>query len=117
VTNSCYFRQHLSAEQPGFGGQTASLVVRETKPPGAELGTKDSVFLAQILNRVLLRLMDPPGNSNQQKAKRVQRIRHRFSSLSFPLGASICRDSACLQAVPVSGYYAVPEHYQIRKWC
>ena len=63
--NGCQFRQHPSSEPPGFGRQTATLVVGEAKPPIAELFAKDSIFLLQILDRVLLRLIHPSGNGYQ----------------------------------------------------
>lgn len=80
--DSCHFRQHLSSQQPGFDCQTAALIVGEAKPSTAELRTKDSVLLPQILDGVLLLLIHPSGYNKKQKAERVQRLRHRFSSLT-----------------------------------
>ncbi len=73
--NRCYFRQHFSSESPGFGGQAATLVVGQAKPPAAELSPQDSVLLPQILDGMLLLLIHPSGNSYKQKAERVQRLR------------------------------------------
>src|ERR1019366_4599376 len=104
--DGCHFRQHLSSEQPGLDCQTAALVVSEAKPPAAELNTKDSVFLAQILDRVLLLLIHPACNCKEQKAERIQCLRHRFSSLTF--SHLCCRPSPFrlrFQEVPVFGYY------------
>jgi hypothetical protein len=75
-----HFRQHLSSEQPGFHCQTPALIVSKAKPPAAKLSTKDSVFLTQILDGVLLLLIHPTGNGKKQKAERIQYLRHRFSS-------------------------------------
>jgi hypothetical protein len=65
VTIGCQFRQQPSSEQPGFFRQTATLVVGEAKPPIAKLFAKDSIFLLQIIDRVLLPLIHPSGNGNQ----------------------------------------------------
>jgi hypothetical protein len=54
-----------SSEPPGFGRQTATLVVGEAKPQIAKLFAKDSIFLLQILDRVLLRLIHPSDNGYQ----------------------------------------------------
>jgi hypothetical protein len=64
----------------GFDCQTAALIVGETKPSAAELGTRDSVFLPQVLYCVLLLLIHPTGNRKEQKAEWIQRLRHRFRS-------------------------------------
>jgi hypothetical protein len=92
--NGRHFRQHPSAQQPSFGCQAAALVVCEADPPAAQLGTKDSVFLAQILDRVLLLLIHPSSNSNQQKAERILPLRHRLSSL--PLSSRRLTPSAAV---------------------
>jgi hypothetical protein len=77
-----HFCQQPSSQRPGSDGQTAALIVGEAKPPRAELTAKDSVFLPQILNGVLLPLIHPSGNGQEQKAERVQCLRHRLSSLT-----------------------------------
>jgi hypothetical protein len=76
-----HFRQHFSSEQPGFYCQTPAPIVSKAKPSAAKLSTKDSVFLAQILDGVLLLLIHPTGNRKKQKPERIQYLRHRFSSL------------------------------------
>jgi len=83
--DGCHFCQHLSSEQAGFDCQAAALIVCETKPSSAKLMTKDSAFFLQILDSVLLLLIDPASDREQQKAERIQCFRYRFSSLTSPL--------------------------------
>jgi hypothetical protein len=91
--DGCHFGQHLCSEQPGLYCQTAALIIGEAKPSAAKLSTKDSVFLPQILDCVLLLLIHPAGNREEQKAERIQCSRHRFSSLT-PLTCAVV-DSSC----------------------
>jgi len=60
-----HFRQHLPPEQPGFYCQTVALIVGETKLSAAKLSTKDSVFLPQIFDCVLLLLIHPAGDREE----------------------------------------------------
>jgi hypothetical protein len=86
--DGCHFGQHLSSEQPGLYCQSAALIVDEAKSSAAKLSTKDSVFLPQILDCVLLRLIHPASNREEQKAERIQCSRHRSSSLT-PLTCAV----------------------------
>ena len=87
-----HFCQQPSSQRPGSDGQTAALIVGEAKPPRAELTAKDSVFLPQILNGVLLPLIHPSGNGQEQKAERVQCLRHRLSSLTSHTSSVLLTD-------------------------
>jgi hypothetical protein len=53
-------------------------MVGKAKPPAAELSTKDSVFLPQILDGVLPLLIHPSGYRKEKKAERIQYFHHRF---------------------------------------
>jgi hypothetical protein len=108
-----HFCQHPSSQQPGSDGQTAALVVGEAKPSAAELSTKDSVFLPQMLDGVLLLLIHPSGNSQEKKAERVQRLRHRFSSLTSHTRAAFHADRFGhavnqFQFLDITGFYRRP---------
>jgi len=51
-------------------------------PTAAKLSTKDSVLFPQIFDCVLLRLIHPVGNREEQKVERIKFFRHRFGSLT-----------------------------------
>ena len=74
-------RQHFSGDQAGFGCQTAPLFIREPKPTGSEVSTENPVLLPQVRNRVLLLLIHPARDCNEQKAEWIQRLRHVLSRL------------------------------------
>ena len=76
--NGCQFRQDLSCEQPGFAGQTATLIVGEAKPPVAELSTQDSIFLVQILeSRIVV------ADSSIPQRQSIENVTDPTSSASF----------------------------------
>ena len=60
-------------------------IIGKPEPAVAQLSTEDSVLLAQILDRVLLLLIHPSGDRQEQKAKRVEGLQHRFCRLPFQL--------------------------------
>ena len=68
--------QHFSADRPDFRFQTALPFVDKPKSPGSEVNPKDAVLLPQIRNRMLLLLIHPTIDCDEQKAKWVQRLRH-----------------------------------------
>ena len=63
--NRCQFLKRFPSDEPGFGRHAATLVVGEAKPPAAELGAKDSIFLAQVRDRMSLLLIHPSSNGDQ----------------------------------------------------
>ncbi len=79
------FGQHPSSHQPSFGGEAAALIVCEAKSSFAQLSPEYPVFFPQVFDRVLLLLIHPPGNNEQQKAERIYALRHRLSSLPLRL--------------------------------
>jgi len=107
VTRVATSAENLSSEQSSFGCQATTLVVGEAKMPTADLRAKDPVFLAQILDGVLLALIHPPGDRNQQKPERIRRLQHRFSSLSFLPKVNVRPASPPFPSVSVFGQYAV----------
>ena len=63
--------------------QPASLVVVKSQSTAANLCAQDSVFFAQIFDHLLLLLVHPPGNSDEQHPERIQSSWH-LRRLSFP---------------------------------
>src|SRR6266567_2465039 len=100
--NGGHLRQQPSSEQFCLCCQAAALVVGEAKAAVAELSPKHAVLFAQVLDSMLLMLIHPARDRYQHKAKRVQRLRHRFSRL--PSRAGVYYGFAT-HADPVSGYY------------
>jgi hypothetical protein len=47
----------------------------QPQPSAAELFSKDSIFFAQVINRVLLLLVHPAGHSNQDEPEGVKDFR------------------------------------------
>jgi hypothetical protein len=79
-------RQHIPADQADFSSQTTSLLVGKAKAPGTQLSPKDPILLPQIRNRMLLLLIHPARNGNQQKAEWIQCLRHVFCRLTSRIG-------------------------------
>ena len=61
-----------SAEPFGSRREPATLVVRETKSATAELLAQHPILLAQIVDCLLLLLIHPAREGNQQEPKRVE---------------------------------------------
>jgi len=72
-------RQNLTSEPLGFGGKPTSLVIRKTEPTIAELFTQNAIFLNEVLHHVLLPLVQPARNGNDEKRKWIQTRSHRVS--------------------------------------
>jgi len=68
----CDLRQRASAETFGSHRKPATLVVRETKSATAELLAQHPILLAQIVDCLLLLLIHPARDGNQQEPKRVE---------------------------------------------
>jgi hypothetical protein len=52
--------------------QTATLVVRESHPSVPNLFSKDAIFLGEIFNDMLLVLVHPASDGNDQKGEWIQ---------------------------------------------
>jgi len=69
----------VSPENLRSRSQAATLVLGKTKSPTAKLRSQNAVLFAQIFNRVLLLLIHPSGDTDKQKAKRIQDHWHSFA--------------------------------------
>jgi hypothetical protein len=64
--------------------QAASLVIVQPKSAGEDLCTQDSVLLTKVINNLLLFLIHPAGNGDEQETKGVEGPGHRCRlSLSY----------------------------------
>ena len=65
-------RQRASVETFGSHRKPSTLVVRETKSATAELLEQHPILLAQIVDCLLLLLIHPARDGNQQEPTRVE---------------------------------------------
>jgi hypothetical protein len=70
-------RQPFPSQNLGFGRQSASLVIGETHATMADLLAKNAIFFHQIRDSMLLMLVHPTSEVNQQKPKGIQTRSHR----------------------------------------
>ena len=80
----------------------------------AKRTTEDSVFLAQILDRILLLLIHPSGGRQEHKAKRVQGLQHRFAGY-HPKSTAIAIALFSMTAfnkIRFFGYYAFTDFHR-----
>jgi len=91
----------------GFGGKPPPLAIRKSKAATSELLPENTILLDKILDDLLLALVHPTGNGNDEKRKWIQRRLHRRSvSRPEPLYAgAVCRNAADVNRV--SGHYAI----------
>ena len=66
-------RENLTSEPFGFDGKPTSLVVRKTEPTITELFPQNAIFLYEVLDHVLLPLVQPARNGNDEKRKWISR--------------------------------------------
>jgi hypothetical protein len=106
VTMVAWSASSFLSEQPGFRCQGGALLVSKAQPPVSELNTHNPVLFAQILDGMLLLLIHPASQRNEQKAKWAQRLWHRFSRLPSPVSTDPATALAyCFQTDPVFEYY------------
>ena len=72
-------RQNLTSEPLRFGGKSTPLVVRKTEPTITELFPQNAIFLYEVLDHVLLPLVQPARDGNDEKRKWVQTRSYRVS--------------------------------------
>jgi hypothetical protein len=63
----------------GFGGKPPPLAIRKSKAATSELLSENTILLDKILDDMLLPLVHPTGNGNDEKRKWIQRRLHRRS--------------------------------------
>src|SRR5947209_13199462 len=81
-----HFGQKLSSQTLGSDRQPTTLVVIEPQPAIHELLAQHPVLLTQILNDLLLVLIHPSRNSEQQELERIKDSGHLVSSGSRTSG-------------------------------
>ena len=62
--------------------QATPLIVIEAQSPRADLSAQNSILLAQMGDDLLMLVVHPTGNRNQQSQKRIQGLCHRCSLTS-----------------------------------
>src|SRR5215510_10458569 len=87
-------RQNLTLEPLGFGGKPTSLVVRKTELTITELFPQNAIFLNEVLDHVLLPLVQPARNRNDEKRKWIQTGSHR---VSVTCGSTFMRSATAIQ--------------------
>ena len=68
--------EHASPHALRLGRQADALVVGEPKTPRTELLPKDTILSLEIINDLALLLVDPPGERDNEKVKRVRNRNH-----------------------------------------
>jgi hypothetical protein len=63
----------------GFGGKPPPLAIRKSKAATSELLPENTILLDKILDDLLLPLVHPTGNGNDEKRKWIQKRPHRRS--------------------------------------
>lgn len=79
VTQAGQFVKHPAAQFLGLDRQATALVVVQAQPSSAELFPKNSFFLLEVVDDLLLLLVQPPCEGNQQQSKRIQSRAHGVS--------------------------------------
>jgi hypothetical protein len=64
--------ENLSADCFRFDGKAATLVIGESNPARTDLLTEDTIFFEKVFNGMLLMLIQPAGEREQQESKRIQ---------------------------------------------
>jgi hypothetical protein len=65
-------RQNLTSDPLGFVGKPTSLVVGKSELALTDLLTHNPIFLNEVLDHVLLPLVQPARNGNDEKRKWIQ---------------------------------------------
>jgi hypothetical protein len=73
----CDLRQPFRSKNFGFDRQVTLLVVGESHAAMADLLSKNTIFFHQISDGMLLMLVHPSSQNNQQKSKGIQTRLHR----------------------------------------
>lgn len=76
-----HFRQSFAAQPFGLGGQPTALIVIQPQALIAELLAEYAIFLAEIIDHLLLQLVHPSGYRDEQEPERIE------NSLRSPPGA------------------------------
>jgi hypothetical protein len=87
----------LTPERVGEHREAAAFGLGQTQPSATKLSFEDAVFLAQIIDDLLLVILDPPGNHGDQNVKN-----HRCSS-----GWRQSRDRAVQYTLHLSNFNGV----------
>jgi len=66
------FVKHPAAQFLGLDRQATALVVVQAQPSSTELFSKNSGFLLEVVDDLLLQLVQPAIEENQQQSKRIQ---------------------------------------------
>jgi hypothetical protein len=63
-------------------GQSPPLIVVESQPTFAQLLPRNAVLLAQVIHDLVVAVIHPSGQSDEQETKRIQHLRHVVQPLS-----------------------------------
>ena len=79
--------QNSAAQLLAFRREPPSLVVSESESLSAELFLEDSILLAQVLDRRLLMLVDPPSEDRDEELPWLEDLGHQAILRAVPVGA------------------------------
>ena len=85
--------EHAAPQALRFGGQPNALVVGEPGTARTELLSKDAILGLEIVDYLALLLVDPSGQSDEEKPQRVENRNHRAQPIK--------------DLDPISGQYAI----------
>src|SRR5438477_99815 len=74
-----YLGEDFPAQRLRLGSKSSPLIIRKAEPPMADLLSQNAIFLHQIFDHLLLPLVNPTGNGNDEKRKWIQTRSHRRS--------------------------------------
>jgi hypothetical protein len=72
-------RQNFTSDTLSLRGKPSSLVVGKPEPTITDLLAENAIFLNEVLDHVLLPLIQPARNGNDEKRKWIQTRWHRGS--------------------------------------
>jgi hypothetical protein len=83
-------RQNLTSDTLSLRGKSTSLVVGKPEPTITDLLPENAIFLNEVLDHVMLPLIQPAPNGNDEKRKWVQTRSHRMSVTSGKHIHAVC---------------------------
>src|SRR5215471_7889422 len=104
------FMKHTPAQFLGSDRQASALIVVKTQPLASELFAQDAVLFLKIVEGILLALVQPASEGNQQEPKGIESQAHRaiVAPTGTPKGVrNRAVKSFCLQRDWVFGHYGV----------
>lgn len=76
------FVQYPTADKFGFRCQATALIIGKPEPTIAKLLSQDPILFAQVIDRMLLFLVHPSGDGNDEEPESIENVSHLRRPLS-----------------------------------